>query len=165
MGIRHINNKYRKIYEKHYGSIPKGYHIHHIDFNPLNNDPSNLIAVSPEEHAKIHSHDGIKWCVEAGIAGGHALYNKMTEDERRQWHSKGGKKSKNSGGYNMKQGGKNNIKEARLKSKKYVCALCPSKPMDGGNIIKHIHIKHKIPKEECINYRTSFNTIGAKVDN
>ena len=45
---------YRKIYEEHYGSIPKGYHIHHIDFNHNNNDPSNLEALTPEEHGKKH---------------------------------------------------------------------------------------------------------------
>ena len=28
--------------------------VHHIDFNPLNNKPSNLMYVSPKEHKKIH---------------------------------------------------------------------------------------------------------------
>lgn len=51
--------KYRRIYEKHYGPIPKDYNgrsydIHHIDGNHRNNDPSNLIALSVDEHYKIH---------------------------------------------------------------------------------------------------------------
>jgi hypothetical protein len=46
---------YRKIFESHYKiKIPKGKHIHHIDGNRENNDPKNLIMVSPEEHYKIH---------------------------------------------------------------------------------------------------------------
>lgn len=52
-------NKYRKIYEQHNGPIPKddqgrSYHIHHIDGNHDNNDPTNLKAVSVQEHYDIH---------------------------------------------------------------------------------------------------------------
>lgn len=54
---------YRKIYELHHGSIPIGsngktYEIHHIDGNSSNNDISNLIAVSIEEHYNIHFKEG-----------------------------------------------------------------------------------------------------------
>lgn len=50
---------YRKIYENHYGSIPKEedgrtYEIHHIDGNHSNNDPSNLVAITIQEHYNIH---------------------------------------------------------------------------------------------------------------
>jgi len=50
---------YRKIYEEHYGEIPKdsfgrSYDIHHIDGDYTNNDISNLIALSIEEHYKLH---------------------------------------------------------------------------------------------------------------
>lgn len=52
-------NKYRKIYEQHYGTIPKdsnnrSFEIHHIDGNHLNNAYTNLIAVSIQEHYDIH---------------------------------------------------------------------------------------------------------------
>ena len=51
--------KYRKIYESHYGPIPsdeygRGYEVHHIDGNRKNNDPTNLIALSIQEHYEIH---------------------------------------------------------------------------------------------------------------
>jgi hypothetical protein len=51
--------KYRKIWEKVNGPIPKDhlgrtYEIHHIDGNRKNNDISNLMCVSIEEHYKIH---------------------------------------------------------------------------------------------------------------
>ena len=56
-------NKYRKIYESHNGPIPKedngrSYEIHHIDGNHFNNDPSNLKAVSIQEHYDIHYSQG-----------------------------------------------------------------------------------------------------------
>ena len=54
---------YRKIYQLHYGEIPKDYSgrrydIHHIDGNHLNNDPVNLKAVSLQEHYDIHYSQG-----------------------------------------------------------------------------------------------------------
>jgi hypothetical protein len=56
-------NKYRKIYENHYGSIPKDetgrtYEIHHIDGNHSNNNPANLKCVSIQEHYDIHYSQG-----------------------------------------------------------------------------------------------------------
>lgn len=57
------NNNYRKIYEQHYGPIPKddngrSYEIHHIDGNHYNNDISNLKCVSIQEHYNIHYSQG-----------------------------------------------------------------------------------------------------------
>lgn len=34
--------------------IPDGWHIHHVDHNPFNNDPDNLKALPPAEHAQQH---------------------------------------------------------------------------------------------------------------
>ena len=50
---------YRKIYESHFGPIPKekngrSYDIHHIDGNHSNNSPENLRAVTIQEHYNIH---------------------------------------------------------------------------------------------------------------
>jgi ribosomal protein L37AE/L43A len=54
---------YRAIYENHYGPIPveengRTYHIHHLDGNHSNNDPSNLKAVTIQEHYDIHYSQG-----------------------------------------------------------------------------------------------------------
>lgn len=45
---------HRAVYRGSHGDIPTGYHVHHIDFDPFNNDPGNLIALSPSEHARVH---------------------------------------------------------------------------------------------------------------
>ena len=37
------------------GEIPKGYDIHHINFNPSDNRPENLVLLSHSEHRKLHN--------------------------------------------------------------------------------------------------------------
>ena len=54
---------YRAIYESHYGPIPieengRTYHIHHINGNHSNNDPTNLKAVTIQDHYDIHYSQG-----------------------------------------------------------------------------------------------------------
>lgn len=46
---------HRYVWEKYNGEIPKGYAIHHIDFNPENNDISNLMIMNAKEHSSYHS--------------------------------------------------------------------------------------------------------------
>ena len=75
MSKLHKNNNYRKIYEYHFGEIPKGYHIHHIDGNPLNNDISNLLCISAEEHKKIHNNSFVEWASIGGKIGGNQSKN------------------------------------------------------------------------------------------
>jgi hypothetical protein len=58
-----MQSNYRKIYEQHFGKIPKdefgrSYQIHHIDGNHNNNDISNLKCVSIQEHYDIHYSQG-----------------------------------------------------------------------------------------------------------
>lgn len=47
---------YKKLYLKHYGSIPEGYEIHHIlpKFSGGDDSLENLIALSKEDHKKAH---------------------------------------------------------------------------------------------------------------
>lgn len=58
---RHKRTKvdYRKIYEHHFGTIPyddqgRRYEIHHKDGDDENNDPSNLVALTIQEHYDLH---------------------------------------------------------------------------------------------------------------
>jgi hypothetical protein len=46
---------HRYVWEKINGDIPKGYCIHHADFNPLNNDISNLVLLTNGEHTALHN--------------------------------------------------------------------------------------------------------------
>lgn len=46
---------HRYVWEYYNGPIPKGYEIHHIDFDRSNNDISNLQLLSRSEHRKIHA--------------------------------------------------------------------------------------------------------------
>jgi hypothetical protein len=45
---------HRRVYEEHHGPIPEGWHVHHVDWDKRNNDPSNLVALTPAEHSAIH---------------------------------------------------------------------------------------------------------------
>jgi hypothetical protein len=54
---------WRKIWEKHYGEIPvdkqgRTYEIHHIDGDRSNNDITNLLCISIDEHYEIHMSNG-----------------------------------------------------------------------------------------------------------
>lgn len=46
---------HRQIWKDNFGEIPKGFHIHHKDGNPLNNELNNLECISPKEHAEKHA--------------------------------------------------------------------------------------------------------------
>lgn len=45
---------HRVIFQYYYGEIPTGYDVHHRDFNPANNDISNLQLLTKSQHANIH---------------------------------------------------------------------------------------------------------------
>jgi hypothetical protein len=44
-----------EIYKEFNGPILEGYIVHHLDHNPLNNNPSNLVLVTRAEHNRIHN--------------------------------------------------------------------------------------------------------------
>lgn len=48
---------HRLVAKETQGGIPKGYHVHHIDKNSLNNEPNNLQILTQLEHHKIHLHE------------------------------------------------------------------------------------------------------------
>lgn len=59
----YTSTNYRRIYERNYGPIPKDlngrtYDIHHIDGNHDNINPTNLQAVTLQEHYDIHYAQG-----------------------------------------------------------------------------------------------------------
>jgi len=54
-----VNNQPKRlhiyIWEKHYGKIPRGFHIHHLDRDKSNNNINNLIILPRHEHLSFHS--------------------------------------------------------------------------------------------------------------
>lgn len=93
IGSRVEGNKgkrlHRLIYENEYGPIPKGYDIHHIDGNKLNNDLDNLVALSRKEHTSLHGEgsNNPRWVggarvVKAGHKGNKQRYLLKYNDEK-----------------------------------------------------------------------------------
>lgn len=84
MGIykkRTSSKVYRRIYEQHYGPIPREndgrtYEIHHIDGDDSNNSPENLVALTIKDHYKLHFSQG-----DYGAAVAISRRMKMAPDE------------------------------------------------------------------------------------
>lgn len=45
---------HHRVYRDHYGEIQPGFHVHHVDGNPGNNQPENLVCISVKDH--VHAH-------------------------------------------------------------------------------------------------------------
>ncbi len=63
MARRRKNYNYRNVYTKHHGPIPKdefgrSFDVHHLNGNPDDDRPENLIAVSIADHYRIHIEQG-----------------------------------------------------------------------------------------------------------
>lgn len=73
--------------------IPPGWHIHHDDHDPFNNDPANLVLRSPAEHGQDHKDE----FAEARRAHAEAIRPLATEwhrsEEGRAWHREHGKRT------------------------------------------------------------------------
>jgi HNH endonuclease len=54
-GQRHRHH--RLVYEAHYGPIPEGHDVHHLDGDKGNNAPTNLVVLDHAEQARLHAHE------------------------------------------------------------------------------------------------------------
>jgi len=70
-----MNNDYRESYEKEFGPIPKGWHVHHIvaKFRGGDDGLNNLVAVSPMKHFCMHYNDWIRMGDPADLIACHFL--------------------------------------------------------------------------------------------
>lgn len=74
-GMRYVMPQTRYVWSKHFGEIPRGYHVHHIDGNPKHNRIGNLRCMSDSDHKRLHGYAS-KWkdafcdCGEPVIAKG-----------------------------------------------------------------------------------------------
>lgn len=58
---------HRYVYAYYNGEIPEGYHVHHIDGNPDNNDISNLELLSMHDHLSQHMTEKRKECARQNL--------------------------------------------------------------------------------------------------
>lgn len=82
------------VWEYYNGPIPDGYHVHHKDFNPDNNDIENLELISKHEHLSYHSNLQDKEWARRNMLGkaAPAAAEWHASEEGRQWHSEHGKR-------------------------------------------------------------------------
>ena len=66
---------HREIWKSLKGDIPKGYHIHHIDGNSLNNHIDNLECLTPHQHSLAH------------VKLGQEDPSKDIHEKSRKWHA------------------------------------------------------------------------------
>lgn len=81
---------HRWVWECTHGPIPKGYHVHHKDHNPSNNDISNLELICKHRHASIHASskeniERLKKASKIGLENAKAWHR---SPEGREWHRK-----------------------------------------------------------------------------
>lgn len=81
------------VWEYYNGPIPGGYHVHHKDHNPDNNEIENLELISKHDHLKYHADQQDKdWArnnlLEKAIPAAKAWHS---SPEGIAWHSKHGK--------------------------------------------------------------------------
>ncbi|MBR6271396.1 MAG: HNH endonuclease [Lachnospiraceae bacterium] len=86
---------HRAVWEYHNGSIPKGYHVHHIDEDRANNQPENLKLMEGAEHLSAHMNEPnrkeeSRKSIKKAIAAA-PKWHKSKEGIK--WHSERGKKN------------------------------------------------------------------------
>lgn len=80
---------HRALWEKHYGPIPEGYHVHHLDHDRENNDISNYALLPASAHMRLHARKRLKEGTLPRLSDearkkGNAWHG---TEEGRRWHS------------------------------------------------------------------------------
>lgn len=83
------------VWEYYNGPIPDGYHVHHKDFNPDNNEIENLELITKHEHLCYHSNLQDKvWARNNMLTKAIPAAKEWHKSEAgKAWHSKHGKES------------------------------------------------------------------------
>lgn len=74
---------HQEIWKAKYGSIPVGFHVHHIDMNTLNNTIENLTCIPEKEHLRLH---GIEWLKRPGNKEKRDAHMAMIREKATKWH-------------------------------------------------------------------------------
>ncbi len=109
-----IKKLHRVVWEYHNGSIPKGYHIHHIDGVKSNNDISNLELIDGKEHLSLHAKEMWENNREYMLEN----FSKKGQEASKEWHrSDEGRKRKS-------EISKKAWKDGKYITTTKVCQLC-----------------------------------------
>ena len=100
------------VWEKYNGSVPKGYHIHHKDFNSKNNDIDNLQLMTQHDHLALHG------SLEKNKAIARTNMNEFARPKAIEWH-----KSENAKQFHKDQY-KKYLSVLRLEKITIVCEVC-----------------------------------------
>lgn len=71
---------HRVVWETLNGPIPKGWHVHHVDHDPTNNQPRNLALVPKAEHLMHHAN------TPEAIEAAKARWKKHVQPKAKAWH-------------------------------------------------------------------------------
>ncbi|WP_390892616.1 HNH endonuclease [Prevotella pallens] len=110
---RGTRKMHRDVWEYYHGTIPKGYHVHHIDEDTSHNDISNLELLEEHEHLKMHEAEKQQDPQYRELQVQRMEYARTFADkwhgseDGRKWHSEHAKEQ-----------------AANLLPRKYVCEYC-----------------------------------------
>lgn len=112
------------MWEKENGEVPKGYHVHHVNENKLDNDISNLSLLIEKDHLSLHSKENMeRMDEEKRVKRLTCMREKATEwhktEDGRAWHKEHYEK----------------MKSSMHKERNLICQQCgkPYKTIAGGN--------------------------------
>lgn len=49
---------HRAVWKLHFGDIPEGFEVHHVDEDKTHNHPSNFLLLTSSDHGKLHGFAG-----------------------------------------------------------------------------------------------------------
>lgn len=104
---------HRRVWSDHYGKIPDGHTIHHIDGNWRNNEIENLECIPFSEHARMHMRERFK-SEEYRVQNSKSL--ELAKEAAKAWHaSEKGREWHSQHGRSVAAG---------LPYTEYVCIVC-----------------------------------------
>lgn len=120
---------HRDVYSTHFGDIPDGWHVHHMDMNPLNNHPTNLEALPATEHLVEHglsrTPEQLEHHCKVLAQHRHKAYGWHKTEEGRAWH----------------EANRQAMREQRLSlpTKRHVCSVCdrPFESRSKADVLKY----------------------------
>lgn len=104
------------VWEYYNGPIPKGYEVHHKDFNKANNDISNLILLTISEHRKLHA----SLLTDEQREWKRQNLNKNARPKAIEWH-------KSEEGHLWHKGLLKKQREIKPKKEELICSYCGKK--------------------------------------